>query len=98
MLITFGLCGIWTLIDLVLLSLDKFKDSDGNYILRKNKLISVSGILSIAVAIILMVAWATAFFGSGIFDSGVKKFFITGALMVGVRAIIAFMFQKKKRA
>ncbi len=32
MLITCGLCGIWTIIDLIMIILGQFKDKDGNYI------------------------------------------------------------------
>jgi TM2 domain-containing membrane protein YozV len=35
MLITGGLCGIWTIIDLIMIVVGKFKDNNGNYIRMK---------------------------------------------------------------
>ncbi len=34
MLITFGMCGVWTLIDLIMIVLNQFRDSNGNLITR----------------------------------------------------------------
>lgn len=34
-LLTFGGCGIWTLIDLIMIASGKFKDSDGNMLVKR---------------------------------------------------------------
>ena len=36
MILTFGGCGIWYIIDLILIIAGKFKDSDGNFITEKD--------------------------------------------------------------
>lgn len=35
MLLTFGGCGIWTVIDLIMIIVGKFEDSEGNVIVSK---------------------------------------------------------------
>ena len=34
-LLTLGGCGVWTLVDLILILTDKFKDADGNELVKK---------------------------------------------------------------
>tara|TARA_Y100000994_G_C15307891_1_gene282569 strand:- start:120 stop:350 length:231 start_codon:yes stop_codon:yes gene_type:complete len=35
MLITFGGCGIWTLVDLIMIATGKFTDGDGNLVVQQ---------------------------------------------------------------
>jgi len=35
-ILTLGGCGIWTLIDLIMIATESFKDADGNELVRKN--------------------------------------------------------------
>ena len=54
-LITLGGCGIWSLIDFVMISLDKYKDANGQELMEYNQCIGYGLILLSAVVTILCI-------------------------------------------
>ena len=54
-LLTLGGCGIWSLIDFVMFSLDKYKDANGQELMEYNQCIGYGLILLSAVVTILCI-------------------------------------------
>jgi len=60
-LITLGGCGIWAIIDLILICFDRFKDREGEYVVCENKTqkkVIIIGIIVLSVAqIVYYIVW-----------------------------------------